>query len=707
MTAFESSSLLPFFAPASIAVLGASDDPSRIGGRPIDYLRRGGYAGRVWPINPNRATVQGLPAKASILELDEAVDLAVIALPAALLPHALTECGRRGVKACVIFSAGFAEAGAEGQALQAEMLSIAREFGMRLVGPNCLGIFSTSSKLYVTFTSTFEQGMPLPGSLSIVSQSGAFGSHLYYLARKRRLGLNHWVTTGNECDIEVAEVLRWLARDESTRTILLQVEGVRDGALFVEGLELARQARKPVIVMKSGRSPVGAAAVTSHTAALAGEAQVHEAVFRQFGACTARTAEELVDVAYAAEIGEFPRGKRLGLVTISGGVGAIMADTAEDKGLDVAPMPPSAQQDIKRRLPFAAAGNPVDFTAQAFNDMGLISESLDIMLEQGGYDSILAYLTSIPGVPKVAEALRAALARVRDAHPARPLVLSMLVPDAIVAAYEAGGFPVFEDPSRAVGAIAALAEIQAAFDREADHDAEGIETIKLPKSHLGESQARELLSAAGVPVIAADLVHDAQAAATSARRFGVPVAMKVDSPDVMHKTEIGGVVLNVESPEEAVPAYELLHRRFAKARPEGRWNGVLVSPMMEGGLEVILGVKRDPVFGPVVMLGLGGIFAELLKDVTFRRAPFGEAEARRMIAELRAAPVLRGVRGSQAWDIDALANCLARFSRLAASLGEEIESLEVNPFLLLPEGEGGMALDALIVPSGEEGSART
>jgi len=533
--------LRPLLDPAAVAILGASNDPARIGGRPLRYMLEAGFAGPVYPVNPNRETVQGLKAYPSIAEAPEGIDCAIVALRAALVADALEACAARGVKSAVIFSSGFAESGAEGAALQARVSEVARRTGLRVVGPNCLGIFNAAKNFYATFSSSIDGGPALPGHVAIISQSGAYGSHVFALARAKGLGVRYWITTGNEADVEIGECIAWAAAADDVKVIVAYAEGARDRASLLHGLELARAQGKPVIFMKVGRSEVGIAAAASHTAALAGTDAIYEAVFRQYGVYRARSTEDMLDAAYACAGGIFPKGRRLGLVTISGGVGVQMADDASDLGLDVAPMPEAAQAKLKEILPFAATRNPVDITAQAFNDLSLVEKNFEIMIEEGGYDAIVAFLTMVAASPYIVDKLLARLGALRARHPERLFVLSLIAPPEIVARYEAAGYLVFEDPCRAITAVAALAD----FGESMGRTPEVPPALPGPLPDLGEGPmsergAKALLAAAGIPVLDERRVESADAAADAMRELGQPVALKLNAPGLAHKTEIGG-----------------------------------------------------------------------------------------------------------------------------------------------------------------------
>lgn len=682
--------------PGSVAILGASDNPDRISGRPQRYLREGGFKGAIYPVNPNRATVQGLPSYPSVAALPAAPDVALLAVPAEATEQAVRDCVTRGVKAAVIFSAGYAESDAQGRELQDRIAGIAAEGGMRLLGPNCLGACNAANGFFATFTQSFDRGVPSPGPIAIVSQSGAYGSHLAYLVRQRGLGATYWVTTGNEADIDVSEALEWMTRQPDVGVILAYVEGVRDGARFVAALRAAHDARKPVVMMKVGRSDVGARAASSHTASLAGSDEVYDAVFRQFGVHRATTTEEQVDIAYACGRGLFPRSNRLAIVTLSGGVGVQMSDAASRHGLDVAPMPADAQLELKRLLPYAAVENPVDTTAQALNDMGLMARNLEVILDVGGYDALIGFFSTVPATRTLSGPLREAIQSGTSRFPDRLMVLSMAAERDIVRSYEESGFLVFEDVDRGIAAIAALHGFARAFARKLPPRRAALPSGTLGSAAYSEHDAKRLLAAAGIPAGDDTLATSADGAVAAARRLGRPVAMKIVSADIAHKTEIGGVLLGVSGDAEVAEAYALLCARAEHHRPDAKLDGILVAAMAEPGVETIIGVTRDPVFGPVLMFGLGGVFVEVFKDVTFRLAPIDLAQARGMIDDIRARSLLDGVRGAASRDTEALAEALVRVSVFADINREELESLEINPLLVMERGRGVLALDALI-----------
>jgi acyl-CoA synthetase (NDP forming) len=678
--------------PARIAIIGASDDPTRIGGRPLAYLRQRGFPGAIWPVNPNRAQVQGIAAFPDVASLPDAPDAAVIAIPGEGAIAAVAQLAARGCKAGIVFTAGFAEIGPDGAAMQDRLVAAARAGGMRLVGPNCLGLFNAAHGYFPIFSASFENGWPRPGRLGIVSQSGAYGSHLFAAARDRGIGTPVLVTTGNEADLHLADFIEWMAAAEEVEVIAAYAEGIRDGARFCAALEAARLARKPVVLMKVGRSAVGAAAARSHTASIAGDDRVMEAVLADLGVHRARTTEELLDVCYVAQKRIYPAGNTLGVVTISGGAGVLMADAAEAVGLPMPEMPAEAQAKLRSLVPFASPRNPVDCTAQAFNDMAVVGQFAESMAEDGGYASMIAFFTQWGASPSMAPRLRAELKQVLERHPDRLFVLSIIAPPERIREWEADGFLVMEDPSRAVVALAAMGRFGDAF-AAAPTDIPPLREVALPATAPDEAEAKRILAAAGVPMVPERICNSAEDAVKAARELGFPVVAKILSPDILHKSEIGGVLLDLADEDAVRDGFATLMQRAARHAPAARINGVLVARQITGAVEMVVGLVRDPVFGPVVMVGLGGVFVEIFRDVAFARCPVDEAKATRMIRSLRGFPLLDGARGRPKADLAALARAVVALSRFGAA-APRLLSAEVNPLLVLPDG--AFAADAVI-----------
>jgi acyl-CoA synthetase (NDP forming) len=682
-------------SPSSVAVVGASDDPNRIGGRPIAFFKNLGYEGKVFPVNPRRETVQGLQAYPSLADISDPVDFVLVSVPAVGVVDVVKQAVEKRAKTVMIFSSGFGEMNEEGQKAQDELTRMARESGVRIIGPNCLGVFNSATNFYATFTNTIERRQPKPGGIAIASQSGAYGSHIFYLAHLRGLDMTYWITTGNECDVHVAEAIKLLAEKDDVHTICAYAESIKDGDVLVEGLEIARANRKPVILMKVGRSAVGAEAASSHTASLAGDDKVYDAVLRQAGCYRARTTEEALDIAYAARPRIYPAGRRIGLVTVSGGGGVLMADAAEECGLDVAAMPADAQAEMKELVPFAAPRNPVDVTAQFFNDLTLVPRFTKLMLEKGNYDALIGFWTSVAGSPRISPLLRAGLVEALEGHDRTLFIQSLIATPEICREYEDAGFPCFEDPSRAVSAMAALMFFGTEFDKGRPPAPEIPAVDPLPDGALGEKEAKAILAGFGLPMVEDVLATNAEEAVAGAQKGGGPVAMKIASPDILHKTEVGGVRLGVDGDAGVREAFADIMTRSKTAAPDARIDGVIVSPMVGEGIDCILGAKMDPVFGPVVMFGLGGIFTEIMADVSLRRAPVGVETAMKMIDELKGCPLFEGARGAKPVDKCMIAEAISKLSVFAAAHKDAIESIEMNPLRVMPDR--CVALDALIV----------
>ncbi|MET4577939.1 acetate--CoA ligase family protein [Ottowia thiooxydans] len=688
--------LLALMAPASVAVVGASSDPGRIGGRPINWMLRAGYQGEIYPINPARAEVQGLRSYDSVAALPHTPDAAIVAVPAPQVVGTLEALGEKGVRAAVVLSSGFAEVPGEGAALQQQLLDTARRHGMRMLGPNCLGLFNANVGWYATFTTAFESGWPRAGRIGVVSQSGAFGSHLVCLARDRGMGTPFCVTTGNQADITVGEIIHWYAQDPEVDVIAAYVEGVTRADVFVEALAAAQRARKPVVMLKVGRSAIGHRAAQSHTASVAGNDVVTDAVLREFGVARVRSVDELLDVAYMAALKTYPLRNTLGVASISGGVGVLISDIAEDEGMAMPPMPLATQKRLLELLPYASPVNPVDCTAQALNDPTLVRSFTRAMVEEGQYTSVLSFYAQLAGVPPVADRLMEDLAVLRQEHPDRLFVVSGTMTQDRQRAYDASGLAVLEDPVRAARAIAAMGRLGEAFERSHSSWLPEPAVLTLPRGPMSEAQAKQLLAEHGVDIAPEQLCADVESAVHAARSFGWPVVLKIVSPDIAHKTEMGGVLMGVGDEEAVRSGFDLLLSRAKAHVPNASIEGVLVARQMQGGVECLMGIQRDPVFGPMAVFGLGGIFVELLNDVVLRRCPFNEEEAERMVRSIRSVGVLDGMRSRPPVDVPALARMLSRLSVFAHHAGDQLESVDLNPVLALPLGQGAYALDALV-----------
>ncbi len=688
--------LAKLLTPQSVAVIGASDDPLRIGGRPISYMLSQGFKGKIYPVNPNRETVQGVKSYPSVAALPETPDVAIVIVPASAALENVTALAERGCAAAILFSAGFAETGPEGAAAQQKLVDIAHAHGMRLIGPNSLGLINPCNHFYGSFATGVELGFPKAGGVAIISQSGAYGAHLMAVATANDIGLSAIILTGNEADLTVGDMLQMVVADPETRVIMMYSEGIKEAPSLIAGLEAARRARKPVVMMKVGRSAVGSAAAQSHTASIAGDDKVTDAVLKEMGVVRAQSTEQMLDIARLATRGIYPVNNTLGVITVSGGAGVVISDAADAIGLPMPEMPAASQERLLKLLPFAAPRNPVDVTAQYLNEMSLINTFTDALIEEGGYSSILGFFTYTGGAPSIAPRLREQLKIVRAKYPDCIFVLSLMASKEQIREYEKDGFTVFEDPARAVIAIEAMGRFGEAFAKAPGQPAPELPAFSLPQQTPSEAESKTLLAQAGIASAPERACASSEAAVNAAREIGYPVVMKILSPDILHKSEIGGVLLNVNSDAEVRENFALLMHRGRAAAPQARLDGVLVAKQLSGGVECILGVHRDPVFGPVAMFGLGGIFVEVLQDVVLHRCPFGVDVAEHMIRSIKGAPLLLGARGTTPVDIQALAQMLSRLSVFAMEAGPRMQSVDLNPVFAMPAGQGAYAADAVI-----------
>jgi len=686
--------LAPFFDPSSVAVIGASRDPSKVGGSVLANLRAARFAGRIVPINARADTVQGIRSAPSILAVEGAVDLAVITVPAPAVLPALEECVARGVAGAVVISAGFREAGEEGRTREAELRAWLCDQPIRVLGPNCLGWIRPSRGLNLTFA----PGMPEPGGIAFVSHSGALAVAILDWARERRMGFSLFASLGNQADITEADVLDAVAADTETRVIAGYIEGVADGRRFFQALSAAA-AVKPVVLLKTGRSAEGARAVSSHTGALAGSDRAFDAAVKQAGALRVGTVEELFDVARGLASQPLPRGRRLLVVTNGGGLGIVATDAARDAGLEVVPLEAPVRERLAAALPpTASLANPVDLVGDA--DATRYSHALHAI---GGAaaDAALVMLTA----QAATDALGVARAVIVATRGWSIPVAAAFVGGARVApgvrALEEAGIPCYPFPEPAVRTLAGMARLWERRGKRAepprrpvrgdaaDAAVAGLRASGLPV--LGMCELEAVLTSYGIPVMALVTAETAEEAASAAERVGFPVALKLRSPDISHKTDVGGVHLGLQTPSEVAAATTAMLARVRAARPEARIDGVLVQPMAPHGVELLLGMIRDPQFGPMVVVGFGGIYVEVLKDTAARLCPLERCEARDMLDELRMAPLLDGVRGEPPVNKDLLAEAICRFAQLAVD-ATDVAELEVNPLVAGPDGV--VAVDA-------------
>jgi acyl-CoA synthetase (NDP forming) len=684
------SSLRAALAPASIAIVGASDNPHKVGGRPILYMKRYGYRGAIYPINPARTEVQGLKAYPDVASLPQAPELAIVAVSGEEAVGAVASCAARGVKVCVVMSSGFGEVGGEGRAMQDRMLVAARAGGMRLVGPNCQGLANFATGAVANFSTVFHEMEARDGPVAIVSQSGACSQAIYALARQRGLDVRHVHATGNEADVTVADLAAEIVAEEGVRLVLLYLEAIADPDRLAAAAEAARARDLPIVAVKAGRTESGKRAASSHTGALASEDRVVDAFFERNAIWRVDDPYALVAVGRLYLEGWRPRGKRLVAVSNSGASCVMAADAADELGLPLAEFPPAAREQLAAVLPgFATAANPLDVTGALLGNARLFANALPVLAAQVESDLMLVALPVAGAGYDVAGFARDFARYAHDTGRA----VALAAPQAEVRAeFDKAGLPVFVREREAVLALRQLAE-HAALMRKTHRapDATGVPPLPETKAKfLDEAQSLALLAAAGLPAVEHRLCRTEEEARAAFAVLGPKVVIKACSASVPHKTELGLVRLGLQSEAQVVNAFHELKSRIPAQ------DGVLVARHAAGRRELALGARVDPSFGPVVLVGDGGIYLEALKDFQLLLPPFGEDEVRAALSRLRIAPLLAGVRGEPPLDVAAYARMAARLGDAMLAWGRSIASIDLNPVMLFEKGSGALALDALI-----------
>jgi len=679
-------SLLPFFSPLGVVVIGASTSPEKLGYGVARNLIASGYQGMIHFVSQKTGELFERPLYTDLAQVPDPVDLAILIVPPNATPETLKACGARGIHAAIIVSAGFREAGPEGAALEAECLAVARAHGIRLLGPNCIGTIDTHLPLDTTF---LQPPMPAAGHIGFVSHSGAFCAAIIDWARAQGFGFSQLVSLGNQADVNETDMLPMVAADEHTRVIVLYMESVSDGRRFVEAARAVTR-RKPVIALKVGRFEAGQKAAASHTGALAGSESAFEAAFEKAGILRADSAEQMFDWARALENCPLPRGKNMAILTNAGGPGVIAADSLETNGLHLAQLSESTLKALSSYLPpSASVHNPVDMLASASPDT--YATCLKLLLADENVYGVLVILPPPPmfTAESVADSL-IPLIRSSDKPVVIALMGSTLVENAR-SRFEGSQVPTYPFPECAASALAALAKRAEFLTTETQSHGE-LKTPRLRDSVVGFSP-EELVAAYGIQTTPIKLARDEKEAITIAEELGFPVVMKIASSDIPHKSDVGGVLLNLQDPQQVQNGYALVVERVKTARPEARIEGVYIQRQSPPGQEVILGMVRDPLFGPLMMFGSGGVEVEGLKDVAFALAPLDQAEARKMIRKTWAGRKLQGFRNIHPADESAVMDVLIKLSWLAMD-NENIAEIEINPLRVL--SQGALAVDVRV-----------
>ena len=697
-----------FFSPKSVAVIGASTSPGKLGYAVLENLVEGGYidVGTIYPINPKADEILGQKAYPSVLDVPGDIDLAVVVIPYKFVPEILEDCGKKKIPAVVIISAGFREAGMEGLERELELVEIANKYGIRLIGPNCLGIIDT----FTPINASFSAGTPPKGPMAFMSQSGALGTAILDWAQAGRLGLAKFVSLGNKADVSEIDLLEAWADDKDTNVILMYSEGLPNGQKFIKVARDVTKA-KPVVAIKSGVTKSGSRAVSSHTGSLAGSEQAYQAAFHQAGVLRANDMAAMFDMALALGYQPLLKNDRIAIITNAGGPGILATDALERSGMSLARLETKTIQDLEQYLPDAAsAANPVDVLGDAKADR--YQFALDIVAKDPNVDGIMVVLTP-QAMTEISETAKAIgeLSRKID-KPVLACFMGEATVEEGIRILKEYDVPNYSFPERASLAFRAMSEyrgirertdpVYEKFDVDLKAAKKVIDGAKADgRFAIGDAEAWDILKAYGLKIPQSHLAKTADEAVDLANDLGYPVVLKIASPDILHKTDVGGVKVGLESAEEVRDAFDLMIYRTERFLPEADVWGCQVQEMApSGGLEVLIGMNRDPQFGPLVTFGLGGIYVEALKDVTFRVAPFTRLDAQAMLSEIRSKALLEGVRGKPAVDKEAVVDVLLRMGQLVQDF-PEIAEFDINPLIVYPKGQGALAIDMRLVLESE------
>lgn len=692
------------FHPRGVAVIGASRDSNRGGGQPVKALLEYGYSGRVYPVNPKYDAIGAVRCYRSVQEIDGPCDLAVIALPAAAAIDALRDCAARKIPFAVIYGGGFREIGREGRSRERTLLEIARSGGMRLIGPNCLGVVNITDRVYAAFGSMMREPRLAAGPVSMVCQSGGFGHSLALRCAAAGAGFRYLVASGNEADITTPELIDYYLDDPETRIVISYIEGIADGRALMGLGHKAAGLGKPLLLWKGGRGEQGLKAAASHTASMTGRYDIYRAALEQAGIIEIRSIEELTDLVQIFSTGKLPRGPRVALMGGSGGSAIVFADACDDEGLKIPALSSGTTAALRKFVPgIGAVANPVDFAAGFLNDTAAdkFAGAVNLVLADEGIDQLCVMLATVQGK----QALNGAKILADAAsHSTKPILVFSSVPrdtaEAALQVLENAKIPVLTSPTRVAHAAATAAAYVVRSTRIASGVPLPIDRAALRsdgdgRKVLNETESKKLLGSYGIALIEDLLLpRDCDVPPASIK---YPVAAKVLSRDLPHKSDVGGVQLGLRNEAELKRAIQMILQNVGRAAPSAKIEGILVSEMVADAVEVIVGVIDDEVFGPTVLLGLGGTLTEILHDVTYRVAPFEAATAREMIEGLRGKALLGPARGRRARDIDALASTLSRVSEMAWELRGRLAELDINPLFVREAGSGVVVGDALAV----------
>jgi acetyl coenzyme A synthetase (ADP forming)-like protein len=695
-------SINAILSPTSIAIIGASATPGKIGYTVIKNLLESKYSGKIYPVNPKDDEILGLKNYKSMDEIPGTVEAAVIVVPAKYVPDVIEDCGKKAVKGLIIITSGFAETG--NVELEDQIVKQAKSYGMRILGPNIVGTLTNSTKL----NASFAPYLPLPGKASLITQSGALLIAIDAISYTRGVGFEKLISIGNMCDVDFADLITWLDEDPETSCVSLYIEGFKDGRHFIDA---CRKSNKPVIALKSGVSTHGAAAAASHTGSLAGSGKIYDAAFQQAGALRAMDLNNLFDRTLALSLQPPMPGGNMLILTNGGGVGVLATDAAERFGLPLKFAPEDVQVELKKHMPeYGSAKNPVDMTGMAGNDWYF--ETVKFSYAHKWVDGLVVlYCETAQTNPlEIAKAIHKAIAESGVKN--KPVTISFVGgerSDEAMRWLVENGIPCYNAPDLAVNAMAALREFyklrkmvnDSAYPCSSTGGTIARKIIanarKDGRSALTEVESKQVFAAYDLPIASTQLATTEEEAVELAKKVGYPLVLKIVSPQILHKSDAGGVKVNIKDEAGVREAYKTILVNAKKYKADADIHGIAIQEMAPWGTEVIIGSVNDKTFGPTVMFGLGGIFVEVLKDVTFRVAPISESQSATMLDEIRGAPILNGARGESPRDKKALSLVLCKYAAMIYDLDDEVAETDANPVLVYEEGKGVKVVDARII----------
>jgi acetate---CoA ligase (ADP-forming) len=694
-------SLEKFFNPKSVAIVGASQKKGKVGYEILVNMIKAEYEGKIFPVNNKETTIEGLKCYPDLPSIGETIDLVIVIVPAPSVPAIMQQCSKLGIKAVIIITAGFKEVGKEGKELEQQVLKIAKQAGIRIVGPNCLGLIVPSNKL----NASFGGDLPTPGGIGYISQSGALLAAILDLANANGIGFSKLASIGNKADVDELDIIEALGADPETKVIAGYLESINEGNAFVNEAERISHT-KPILLMKSGGTAAGAKAASSHTGSLAGGETAYDAVFERAGIIRCFSIKAQFDFAQAFANQPLPKGSRVAVITNAGGPGIMAADAVERQGLEFAKPTDETVKKLMTKLPAAANFyNPFDVLGDALADR--YEFAIDVVLDDPNVDIAVVLLT--PQAMTDAKGTAEVLVKMSRKKPDKPILACFLGAAKVAEADEVlltGGIPQYDSPEAAV----LVAKVMTNYVRWRSRPKRVVKLFPVNRRkventierrlrqgvrEISESESKEILEAYGFVTPKGAIATTADQAANIAQQLGYPIVLKIWSPDILHKSDVGGVKVGLSSAKEVRDAFDLMMYRIPKKMPKAEILGVLVQEMVKGGKEVILGMHRDPRFGPIMMFGMGGTMVEVLKDVSFYLAPLTEEEAKQMLINTRTYKMLKGVRGEEGVDIDAIAEGLQRLSQLVTEF-PEIQEMDINPYVVGPAGTTPIAVDARI-----------